>query len=159
MLAVWVALALAAVSMAPKEGSLPADESDRTPSEQTSIFETLPLVESGELPATFPATLPLPKGVRPVASRGTMVSVQVWFRSQMRTRDLYSVFEDSLRHDGWRPDGSSSPFSLPGIWNLHVQSGPRSAIVLGLKDEHITRLLHGSDEYPPGKWDLYIIVT
>jgi hypothetical protein len=118
-----------------------------------------PLQVSGELPATFPATLALPDGVRPVASRACCGYVQVWFTSELGSRDLEAFYRDALRRDGWSTSGQAA--STGNDWLFYAawdgsSASQQTAIVLG-RPADASQLTYGSDAFD-GTWDLYIIV-
>jgi hypothetical protein len=159
VLAVWFALAAVVITIGTRDGAVPADPSP-SPSDRTEI------VVDAELPAWFPANLPLPPGAVPVAHRegqrfGYADGDQVWFRSDMRQREIHRWFLTNLGLDGsrpwvgWSPDGNSA--ALGGIWDLHARSTDHHVIILARTDPNSRRLIHGSADFE-GSWDFYVSV-
>ncbi|HEY6566825.1 MAG TPA: hypothetical protein VI341_04820 [Actinomycetota bacterium] len=164
VLAIWIALAaVVVISMSSKEASLPAEQPHRTP----RPFEAFPTTESGVLPSVFPTDLPLPEGVRPVASRAKVNSVpaattsdghsvQVWFRSRSGPDTIRTFFEDSLPANGWSI--SYDEVQHGGVWDLHSEREGLEMIVLCKMGPRAGFLHHGSHMYQQ-PWDFYVVVT
>jgi hypothetical protein len=161
---IWIAFALLVMSaLGARDGALPAQQPSPS-AERTSPDTQGPYELTDELPEVFPSDLPLPEGVRPVANRvehlndGRGVVIQVWFRTERgwdeKTSDaMQRWFDAALSPAGWEPDGNGA--GLGGIWDFHVRSEGRDAIVLGKRVPATQRLLHGSDAFPGG-WVLYV---
>jgi hypothetical protein len=113
-----------------------------------------PVREGSELPPGFPATLALPDGLEPVASRTCCGYMQVWFRDAAQAGDLESWFRLALRRRGWTISGRETP--LVG-WRLFAvrAAADQTATVVGGGPGASPR--DGSDAFDGG-WDLYIIV-
>jgi hypothetical protein len=126
-----------------------------TPSTASIAPAPAPLRVSGELPTAFPATLALPDGVRPVASRVCCGYVQVWFRSAAPGGNVESFYRDALRRDGWTISGHETPEG--GGWRFYATQAAnlKTAIVTGRSPDASSA--DGSDTFD-GSWDLYIIV-
>lgn len=153
--AIWIVLALIATgAFDARQEPTPTDDPVETPVDT-------PVQRTGTLPSGFP-DFPLPMWARPVASRSSQVGqetvMQVWFRTGMNADLTRRWYEDAFPSgsSGWVSEGPGA--MLGGIWDLHVDDGVRSAIVLGKTDPGTGRLLHGSDAFP-GRWDLYVWIA
>ena len=126
-----------------------------TPSTPSHQPAPAPLRVGSELPAEFPATLALPDGIRPVASRVCCGYVQVWFRSALPSGEMESFYRDALRREGWTISGRESPEG--GGWRFYATQAAnlQTAIVVGRLPDASSG--DGSDTYD-GNWSLYIIV-
>lgn len=110
------------------------------------------VVEVDALPDSFPADLPIPEEIRPVAMYDGEAIASVWFESDLGRGRSQRAFERMLSAKGWVRIGGTG---LGGIWDTHAIAAGRTVIVLIRMNPGTQRLLHGSNAFE-GDWDIFI---
>jgi hypothetical protein len=102
------------------------------------------VVEVDALPDSFPADLPIPEEIRPVAMYDGEAIASVWFESDLGRGRSQRAFERMLSAKGWVRIGGTG---LGGIWDTHSIAAGRTVIVLIRMNPGTQRLLHGSNAF------------